>query len=148
MAMMRLAAQRYLQLRRSLGYELDEPGRLVLDFADHLDALGVMCLTIDVVVAWATTPQGTAPYWHWLRLSAVRGLGVSGVLCNGGEISEVITGMNRFSRKVAVDDKRDGARHAGAGRVGGSGADGGVGCTGFSDGAAGRGAGGAVRAGG
>jgi integrase/recombinase XerD len=76
MAMMRLAAQRYLRMRRSLGYELDEPGRLVLDFADHLDALGVTRLSIDVVVAWATTPQGSAPYWHWLRLSAVRGFAI------------------------------------------------------------------------
>jgi integrase/recombinase XerD len=75
MGMMRQAAQRYLQLRRSLGYELDEPGRLLLGFADYLDALGVTRLTIDAVVAWATAPQGTA-YWHWLRLSAVRGFAI------------------------------------------------------------------------
>jgi integrase/recombinase XerD len=70
---MRQAAQRYLLLRRSLGYELEEPGRLLLDFADYLDAAGVTHLTIEAVVAWATAPQGAAPYWHWLRLSAVRG---------------------------------------------------------------------------
>jgi len=74
--MMRQAAQRYLQLRRSSGYELEEPGRLLLDFADHLDALGVTRLTIEVVAAWATAPQGTAAYWHWLRLSAVRGFAI------------------------------------------------------------------------
>jgi hypothetical protein len=44
--------------------------------------------------------------------------GVSGVLCNGGEISEVMTGIDRFSRKVAVDDERVGARRAGACRAG------------------------------
>ncbi len=76
MGMMCQAAQRYLRLRRSLGYELEEPGRLLLDFADYLDALGVTCLTIDVVAAWATAPQGTAAYWHWLRLSAVRGFAI------------------------------------------------------------------------
>src|ERR1019366_9431084 len=76
MSMMRQAAQRYLQLRRSLGYELDEPGRLLLDFADHLDALGVTHLPIDAVVTWATAPQDATAYWHWLRLSAVRGLAV------------------------------------------------------------------------
>ena len=72
---MRQAAQRYLRLRRSLGYELEEPGRLLLDFADHLDAEGVTRLSIDTVVAWATAPQRTA-YWHWLRLSAVRGFAI------------------------------------------------------------------------
>jgi len=74
--MMRQAAQRYLQLRRSLGYELQEPGRLLLDFAGHLDALGVTRLTIDAVAAWATAPQDATAYWHWLRLSAVRGFAI------------------------------------------------------------------------
>jgi integrase len=72
MDLMRQAAQQYLQMRRSLGYQLHEPGRLLLDFADYLDERGVTRLTIEAVVAWATAPQGTA-YWHWLRLSAVRG---------------------------------------------------------------------------
>ncbi len=73
---MRQAAQRYLQLRRSLGYQLEEPGRLLLDFAGYLDERGITRLTIDVVVAWATAPRGAAAYWHWLRLSAVRGFAV------------------------------------------------------------------------
>ena len=38
MSTMTEAAQQYLQLRRALGYELEEPGRLVLSFAGHLDA--------------------------------------------------------------------------------------------------------------
>jgi len=76
MGMMCQAAQRYLRLRRSLGYELEEPGRLLLDFAGHLDALGVTRLTIDAVVAWATAPQDATAYWHWLRLSAIRGFAV------------------------------------------------------------------------
>jgi integrase/recombinase XerD len=75
MGVMHQAAQRYLQMRRSLGYELEEPGRLLLGFADYLDAHGVTCLTIEAVVAWATAPRGTA-YWHWLRLSAVRGFAI------------------------------------------------------------------------
>ncbi len=72
MGVMRQAAQRYLQMRRSLGYQLHGPGRLLLDFADHLDARGVRHMTVDAVVAWATAPEATA-YWHWLRLSAIRG---------------------------------------------------------------------------
>jgi len=69
---MREAAQRYLQMRRSLGYQLHGPGRLLLDFADHLDAQGITRVTIEAVAVWATAPQASA-YWHWLRLGAVRG---------------------------------------------------------------------------
>ena len=76
MGMMRQAAQRYLRLRRALGYELEEPGRLVLAFAGHLDALGITHLTADAAAAWATAPQDAAAYWHWLRISAVRGFAV------------------------------------------------------------------------
>jgi integrase len=72
MGVMHQAAQQYLRMRRSLGYQLHEPGRLLLDLADYLDTRGVTRLTIEDVVAWATAPQATA-YWHWLRLSAVRG---------------------------------------------------------------------------
>ncbi len=70
------AAQQYLRLRRALGYELEEPGKLVLSFAGHLDGLGITHVTVDAAAKWATAPRGAAPYWHWLRMSAVRGLAV------------------------------------------------------------------------
>jgi integrase len=70
---LRQAAENYLALRRSLGFILDKPGRLVLDFADHLDAAGASHITIDLAADWAAAPAGAAPYWHWYRLSAVRG---------------------------------------------------------------------------
>ena len=70
------AAQQYLRLRRALGYELEEPGKLVLSFADHLDGLGITHVTVDAAAKWATAPRGAAPYWHWLRMSAVRGFAV------------------------------------------------------------------------
>lgn len=68
----RTAARDYLALRRSFGFELDEPGRLVLDLADCLDREGTRFLTVERAVQWATSP-GASPYWHWLRLSAARG---------------------------------------------------------------------------
>ena len=40
MSTMRQAAEDYLALRRAMGFKLDKPGRLVLQFADHLDRLG------------------------------------------------------------------------------------------------------------
>ena len=69
-------AQHYLHLRRALGYELEEPGKLVLSFAAHLDGLGIMHVTADAAAEWATTPRDAAPYWHWLRMSAVRGFAI------------------------------------------------------------------------
>jgi hypothetical protein len=65
------AATEYLALRRSLGYRLVVPGRLIRDFADHLERQDVAHVTIDAAVSWATAP-GASPYWHWYRLSAVR----------------------------------------------------------------------------
>ncbi|MGH3180468.1 MAG: tyrosine-type recombinase/integrase [Streptosporangiaceae bacterium] len=73
---MRHAAEDYLELRRSLGFALVVPGRHVLAFADHLDALGVTHLTTERAVAWATRPAGAAQWYLWLRLSAVRGFAV------------------------------------------------------------------------
>lgn len=66
------AARSYLALRRSFGFELDEPGKLVLDLARRLDQEGTRFLSAERAVEWATAP-GSSPYWHWLRLSAARG---------------------------------------------------------------------------
>ena len=72
MSTMQQAADDYLALRRSLGYRLEAPGRLVGDFARYLDDLGLTHVTVDAALSWATSPGGS-PYWHWFRLSAVRG---------------------------------------------------------------------------
>jgi integrase len=73
MTTMRQAAEDYLALRRSMGFQLAVPGRQVQQFADYLDALAATHVTIDLAVAWATQPAGAAPSYHWLRLNAVRG---------------------------------------------------------------------------
>ena len=72
MSAMRHAADGYLALRRSLGYRLEAPGRLVGDFARYLDDRGLGHVTVDAALSWAVSPGGS-PYWHWFRLSAVRG---------------------------------------------------------------------------
>jgi len=73
MTTLRQAARDYLRLRRSLGFALEVPGRMVEQFAGYLDTLGATHVTIGLAVAWATAPAGAAPYYHWLRLNAVRG---------------------------------------------------------------------------
>lgn len=56
MSAMRQAAEDHLALRRAMGFKLNKPGRLVLQFAEHLDRLGIGLLTIDTAQAWARQP--------------------------------------------------------------------------------------------
>ena len=51
----------YLRLRRALGYDLEETGRLLHRFAAELDAAGVTHITTQVAVRWALAPKVSAP---------------------------------------------------------------------------------------
>lgn len=73
MSTMRHAAADYIALRRAMGFKLEKPGRLVLQFADHLDRLETRQLTIEAALAWARQPAHADPNWWAYRLSAVRG---------------------------------------------------------------------------
>lgn len=46
----------YLQLRRSLGHELAEPGWLLPRFVAYLDARGASTVTIEAALGWAQQP--------------------------------------------------------------------------------------------
>jgi integrase/recombinase XerD len=70
------AVDEYLRLRRSLGYKLEDHGRLLHSFTGYLDSLGVDHVTIEAAVAWATLPQGAEPVWWYQRLGTVRGFAV------------------------------------------------------------------------
>lgn len=76
MSTMRQAAEDYVALRRAMGFKLDKPGRLVLQFADHLDRLDIPQLTIETALIWARQPAPADPSWWAYRLSAVRGFAV------------------------------------------------------------------------
>jgi integrase/recombinase XerD len=66
-------AERYLQLRRSLGCAMAGSGPMVLDFAAALDAARQASVTIPAALEWATANQAATP-GHWrARLSAARG---------------------------------------------------------------------------
>ena len=64
----------YLRLRRTLGYDLEEAGRLLYRFAGELDAAGVAHITTQVAVRWAlavnVSPPSSVPA---TRYRAVRG---------------------------------------------------------------------------
>jgi integrase len=51
----------YLRLRRTLGYDLAETGRLLHRFAADLDAAGVTHITTQVAVRWALAVKVSAP---------------------------------------------------------------------------------------
>ena len=51
----------YLRLRRTLGYDLEETGRLLHRFATELDAAGVTHITTQIAVRWALAPKVRAP---------------------------------------------------------------------------------------
>lgn len=51
----------YLRLRRTLGYDLTETGRLLHRFAAELDAVGAAHVTTEIAVRWALMPRVSAP---------------------------------------------------------------------------------------
>jgi len=64
----------YLQLRRALGFKLDEHARLLRKFAVHLEAIGAEVVTIEVALSWAAEPVVPAgSIVPAMRLLVVRG---------------------------------------------------------------------------
>jgi integrase/recombinase XerD len=63
----------YLRTRRALGYKLNREEQHLRGFVDYAERVGADAVTTDLALAWATAPAGADPYWHALRLSAVRG---------------------------------------------------------------------------
>ena len=63
----------YLALRRGLGFELETPGWLLLDFARYADRHGRGDhLTVDLAVQWALSTRSSDPAQAVRRLCAVR----------------------------------------------------------------------------
>jgi integrase/recombinase XerD len=72
MSQLREAAERYLQLRRDLGCQLREAGRLLHDFVAFAEREGAAHVTTDLAVRWAQRPAGVQPVTWALRLRVVR----------------------------------------------------------------------------
>jgi integrase len=62
----------YLTIRRALGYKLERAEKLLDQFIDYLEGLGVELITVERALAWARLPAGGVN-WFAFRLSAVRG---------------------------------------------------------------------------
>ena len=63
----------YLSMRRALGYKLQRTEKLLADFIRYIEAASVDRITIDIAVAWATSPVGAGRNWWSGRLTVVRG---------------------------------------------------------------------------
>jgi integrase/recombinase XerD len=72
MSPLRPALAGYLAVRRSLGYGLARPEKLLGQFITYLEDAGAETVTTQLALAWATLPGGNHS-WHALRLQAVRG---------------------------------------------------------------------------
>jgi integrase/recombinase XerD len=72
MSPLRQALAGYLAVRRSLGYQLTRPEKLLGQFITYLEDVPAETITTAHALAWATLPGGNQS-WHALRLSAVRG---------------------------------------------------------------------------
>jgi len=73
MTPLRQALADYLSLRRSLGYAVEHPEKLLNQFLDYLEDRGAAVITADLALAWARLPQGRSPRWWAHRLTVVRG---------------------------------------------------------------------------
>jgi integrase/recombinase XerD len=65
--------EQYLSIRRSLGFKLEDHGRLLPGFATYLDQAGQAVLSVEAALAWAMQPQMVQPFRWKQRLSVVRG---------------------------------------------------------------------------
>ena len=73
MSVLRQSVADYLSLRRSLGYSLQRPEKLLGQFIDYLDACGASTVTAEHALAWARLPESSDPSWWAHRLTVVRG---------------------------------------------------------------------------
>jgi integrase len=72
MSSVRTAAEDYLAIRRSLGFKLGMQGRVLMEFVEYLEQMGLPTVTTEVAVEWATKPSGASPLWHAMRLGVAR----------------------------------------------------------------------------
>ncbi|WP_230396314.1 tyrosine-type recombinase/integrase [Streptomyces blattellae] len=66
-------AERYLAIRRGLGYKLKVEGRMLGQFVGFLDERGHSRLTVRAALEWAVLPDGADPAWWAARLTVIRG---------------------------------------------------------------------------
>ncbi|MGF6297517.1 tyrosine-type recombinase/integrase [Paraburkholderia sp. WC7.3d] len=69
---LRQAVQEYLSLRRSLGFKLEEAGKVLPDFVTFMERHRASCITQALALRWAQQPSNVQPANWARRLSFVR----------------------------------------------------------------------------
>src|SRR5271154_2307545 len=72
MSQLHEAVKEYLELRRSLGYLLRVPGRLLRSFATFAEREKATHITADLALRWAQQPADARPTTWAVRLQTVR----------------------------------------------------------------------------
>lgn len=73
MTTLREALGDYLRIRRRLGFEMPQDGRLLEGFVEFLERAGAQRITTELALGWARLPENAQPYRWRQRLSVVRG---------------------------------------------------------------------------
>ena len=73
MSMLRDALADYLRVRRRLGFEMPQDGRLLEGFVEFLERAGAERITTELALMWARMPTGAHPHRWRQRLGVARG---------------------------------------------------------------------------
>ena len=73
MSSLRDALGDYLRVRRRLGFEMPQDGRLLEGFVGFLEQAGAEKITTELALKWARLPVHAHPHYWRQRLSVVRG---------------------------------------------------------------------------
>jgi integrase/recombinase XerD len=73
MTSLRAALEDYLRIRRRLGFEMPQDGRLLEGFVEFLERAGAERITTELALAWARMPADAHPHYWRQRLGVARG---------------------------------------------------------------------------
>ncbi len=73
MSSLRDALADYLRVRRRLGFEMPQDGRLLEGFVEFLERAGAERITTELALMWARMPAGAHPHRWRQRLGVARG---------------------------------------------------------------------------
>jgi integrase/recombinase XerD len=73
MTRVRAAMEDYLRIRRRLGFEMPQDGRLLEGFVDFLEQAGAERITTGLALEWARKPVDVHPHTWRQRLIVARG---------------------------------------------------------------------------
>jgi integrase len=106
---LRSALEKYLSMRKGLGYKYDQQTRRLGDFIDFMEKRQAKTITTKLAMEWATLPPDRHAFWA-LRLSDVRGFARH--VCNFDPSTEVppagvLPGRKRAKPHVYSDAQID-----------------------------------------